>query len=257
MATHLRTEGGAIRRAPIDQISCCRPRFDRECGVKDLELLPPAACVEMAIRSWMADYISMPHLELGRTGPICPFVAPAIQVDALTILSCHWPSGAGLEYMIRVITKSVETFESLEWQSDNRALRSLVVVLPELPEDAYWQIDEGHRATKDGIVARGLMLGQFHPKCDAPAARNQSFAVNRSPLPLFAIRYMAFHDVLFLHDRAEWFRHYKNHYERRFQRSERIDAHFTELFKRGCELINHEQETKQPDAQHFSRSDMP
>lgn len=210
--------------------------------MKDPELLPPADCVEMSIRSWMADYISRPHLELGRTGPICPFVAPAIQVEALTILSCPWPNGAGLDHMIRIIAKCVTTFESLEWKSGNRALHCLVVTLPELPESDYWQIDEGHRATKDRVVARGLMLGQFHPTCDAPAARNQSFAVNRSPLPLFALRYMAFHDVLFLHDRPASFLHYKNHYGRRFQRPERIDAHFTELFEQGCKLMDHEQE---------------
>lgn len=49
------------------------------------------------------------------------------------------------------------------------------------------------------------MLGQFHMTCPEPAVRNPDFPVMLSPLPFFAIRHMAQHDVLFLHQHRDWF----------------------------------------------------
>ncbi|MEU9472319.1 DUF6875 domain-containing protein [Streptomyces avermitilis] len=39
------------------------------------------------------------------------------------------------------------------------------------------------------------MIGQFHENCEVTAARNLRFAVSKAPLPLFAIRAIALHDV--------------------------------------------------------------
>ncbi len=43
---------------------------------------------------------------------------------------------------------------------------------------------------KNDFVARGLMLGQFHPHCDEPGLWNDDFRPLRSPVPLLGIRHM-------------------------------------------------------------------
>src|SRR5947208_11361656 len=110
-------------------------------------------------------------------------------------------------------------------ESSNTNLHALVVVVDGRPEDAWWLIDEGHKAAKDDIVAQGLMLGQFHPLCTEPAARNPLFPVNRAPYPLYAIRNMALHDILFLHDNPTWFHHYQKGFGHRYGSGTRMDPH--------------------------------
>jgi hypothetical protein len=39
--------------------------------------------------------------------------------------------------------------------------------------------DESYGALKDAAVGAGLMIGQFHPACAEPAARNPAFPVHR------------------------------------------------------------------------------
>jgi hypothetical protein len=53
------------------------------------------------------------------------------------------------------------------------------------------------------FVSRGLMLGEFHPKSDVGSVHNPDFPVMRSPSPMFAVRALSVHDLLFL-DRDEF-----------------------------------------------------
>ncbi len=56
------------------------------------------------------------------------------------------------------------------------------------------------------------MIGQFHPECAAPAARNGGFPVNRAPIPLLVFRRMAVHDILFLAEDPQWFHSYRTRF---------------------------------------------
>jgi hypothetical protein len=87
-------------------------------------------------------------------------------------------------------------------------LQTLLVVFPNIPIERSTVIDDAHQTLKSAFVQRGLMLGQFHMTCPEPAVRNPDFPAMVSPLPFFAIRHMAQHDVLFLHQRPDWFSQY-------------------------------------------------
>lgn len=200
------------------------------------EFKPLDAAQKQNVATWLHSYINAPHPELGRDGPICPFVEPSIRADSMVTRAVTWragederPTGA-LDTMVRHIHDAMDLFSSLTWPSRNATLHGLVVIFEAMPRENWWLIDEGHRVTKDAAVARGLMLGQFHPDCTAPAARNPLFPVNRGPYPTIAVRNMAFHDILFLHDRPDWFEHYRKRYDRYYTAAAKIDPHFAELY---------------------------
>jgi hypothetical protein len=224
--------------------------------VTDIELVSPTEELDALVADWLGDYITKPHPELGRDGPVCPFVESSHRADSLVVRSYHWNHEFELSHMIRVVEKSIETFHSIEWKSRNSALWSLVVTVSGLSAEAYWLIDEAHRVAKDGIVAQGLMLGQFHPNCDARAARNLGFPVNKAPIPLFVVRNMAFHDILFLHGNTDWFVHYKERYGRYYERRTRLDAEFVDFFESACKRLG-EQELLLPAAGSGSIQSMP
>jgi hypothetical protein len=77
------------------------------------------------------------------------------------------------------------------------------------------------------------MVGQFHPTCTEPAARNTTFMVNRAPVPLVAIRRMALHDVLFLHQWEDWFLEYSNRFGHRYGEDKHIDPALARAYSRG------------------------
>jgi hypothetical protein len=76
---------------------------------------------------------------------------------------------------------------------------ALLAVFPDLPADAAPTfIDEGHARLRMEFVSRGLMLGEFHPHSPVGSVYNPQLPVMRSPVPMFAIRALSRHDLLFL-----------------------------------------------------------
>jgi heptaprenyl diphosphate synthase len=189
------------------------------------------------LRDWLADYISAPHRELGRDGSICPFVEPSVRAHSLVTVGRRWHQGDSAGDMIEIIKESIELFELIPWKARQPNLHALVVVIADMPREDWPKIDEGHRLAKDTVVARNLMLGQFHPECPAPAARNASFRVNRAPWPLIAVRQMAFHDILFLHENPVWFDQYRRRYGHHYTPGAKIDGHFLRLYRSAEEAI--------------------
>lgn len=197
----------------------------------DITLTEPTPDVTKLIDDWLGSYITKPHAELGRSGAVCPFVEPSRRAGCLVLYTAEWRPEFGLSHMMRIVENAVESFATHEWGSKNPNLHSLVVAVPDLPREAYWLIDKAHELTKDRVVASGCMLGQFHPTCEEPAARNSGFPVNRSPVPLFAVRNMALHDILFLHADDFWFAEYERRHGRHYEKPDRLDPDFVKLFE--------------------------
>ncbi|MEU7424556.1 DUF6875 domain-containing protein [Streptomyces sp. NPDC040750] len=169
-----------------------------------------------AVEEWLTEYISASHPEIGRTGPICPFVAPSRKNRTMEIrlrLAGHAPT---LELIEEIARSSLREYELTTWQGRNPMLRAMVVALPDLRSEDTGLLDQAHARVKDVFVEQGLMIGQFHENCEVTAARNPRFAVSKAPLPLFAIRAIALHDVFFLSERPQWFQQYRKRFGKFF-----------------------------------------
>ncbi|MFG3085416.1 DUF6875 domain-containing protein [Streptomyces parvulus] len=168
------------------------------------------------VEEWLTEYISASHPEIGRTGPICPFVAPSRKNRTMEIrlrLAGHEPTPELIEEIAR---SSLREYELTSWQGRNPMLRAMVVALPDLRVEDTGLLDQAHARVKDAFVARGLMIGQFHENCEVTAARNPGFTVSKAPLPLIAIRAIALHDVFFLAERPHWFQQYRDRFGKFF-----------------------------------------
>ncbi|NMN96164.1 DUF6875 domain-containing protein [Antrihabitans stalactiti] len=187
------------------------------------------------VRDWLADYICRPNVSIGRTGPVCPFVPPAQRAGSLEITIKSAGSAPDKADVTDLVLAALDEFDEIEWNGSNPALRCLVLVIPDLAPTAYGLLDEAHRAVKSIAVRRGMMLGQFHPSCTEPAVRNPDFQVSRAPIPLVAIRHMALHDILFLHEQRDWFEEYRRLFgSYHLHGSEGIDQLFAERYREAC-----------------------
>jgi hypothetical protein len=182
---------------------------------------------------WLTDFLCEPHPEVGRDGPVCPFVEPAMRAGTLhiTVDRLRAPDHDALA---AVVTDMVRRIPGLRETHRNRTLHAIVVVLPLLTE-AYWGLlDRVQDTVKPDLAENGFMLGQFHPHCAEPAARNHAFQVARSPVPMLALRYMAFHDILFLHGDARCFAAYQRRFGERYRRSASLDPLLVKTYAEAC-----------------------
>lgn len=174
-----------------------------------LKPMPSDDRTHVVITEWLAFYIAQPHPQLGRAGPVCPFVAKSMRCNGTVVMSWVFESEPDITGARGAVYLGMDRFENLARQAPDPDSVSLIVAFPDLGREQWHLIDDLHRECKTAAVRRGLMLGQFHPACDAPAAHNPGFPVNRSPVPLVVIRNMSEHDILFLQGNPEWLKHYE------------------------------------------------
>ncbi|MFF7177356.1 DUF6875 domain-containing protein [Streptomyces sp. NPDC008121] len=162
-----------------------------------------------AVESWLTEYISAAHPDIGRIGPICPFVAPSRKNRTMEIRARFVGHSPTLELIEEIARSSLREYGLVSWQGRNPMLRAMVVALPDLRSEDTKLLDEAQSRVKDEFVAQGLMVGQFHENCEVPAARNLDFAVSKAPVPVLAIRAIALHDIFFLAEHRHWFEKYR------------------------------------------------
>jgi hypothetical protein len=187
------------------------------------------------IMNWLNKYVCRPYEQLGRPGAICPFVEPALQADCLRLELVYLHEEITLNDITAIVRQGAKKFQDMVWPKNNRLLHSLVIALPNIPLAQLGLVDEAHACCKTELVNNGLMLGQFHQQCPDRAVRNNGFLVSISPLPLFAFRWMAIHDILFLHHEREWFLAYFHRFAQHYASGGRVDPLFRRLFENAKE----------------------
>jgi hypothetical protein len=143
---------------------------------------------------WVGDYLSLPNAELGRRGPVCPYVPAARRRGDL--FATLWPGRPAR----RELTDGLRGYRDWFAARSTRGLAALLVVFPAVTqEDVGWAIDGVQRALKSEFVEQGLMIGEFHPGPPRAAGlHNARFRPLGCPLPLLAIRPMVSADLPFL-----------------------------------------------------------
>ncbi|WP_374105611.1 DUF6875 domain-containing protein, partial [Streptomyces sp. McG3] len=190
--------------------------------------VPVVEAVEEAV-GWFEAYLCRPHEGVGRPGAVCPFMVPALRADGVRV---HvFPGGAGLDGLLSAVDAMVEVLRSDGWPTSNRALHAVVAVLPDLPQADEELLDQVQEKVRTPLAREGMMLGQFHSRCEQGAARNPGFPVSRSPLPMLALRWMALHDVLFVHDDPDRFAAYEERFGAVYRSGRTVDPLFARLYQ--------------------------
>lgn len=151
------------------------------------------------ITSWVKEFLAKPHLNLGRSGPVCPFLPRALKLNtvSLAVIRTQHLQQPQIEAIVK---RYRDLFLQAEPQSGESALyKSLLLVFPDVCEaEASSLIDEVQQKLKPFFVEEGLMIGEFHPRNQTPGLHNPHFRPLRSPVPMLAIRFMTESDLPFL-----------------------------------------------------------
>lgn len=211
-------QGGYVRVMPISLFEpATHPAFDE--------------VAHDSLWAWLDGFVLLPHPELRRTGPVCPFVGPAMRQQTLVFRQGELERPLTAETVVAGLWASVAEFRRTTWAGRNRSLHAMLVLLPTLTDDEALLLDRGHASIKDELVEQDIMMAPFHPLCEESATRNPHLLAFRSPVPMVAIRNLAFHDIFFLTGKEEWFRRYARHYSARYRRPERLDPLMVEHYR--------------------------
>jgi hypothetical protein len=164
----------------------------------------------MTIVRWARSYLAQPHPELGRGGPVCPFVRPAMAKG--TMFYTVWPGADLDEDEVESVAASFrDFFLELEPRTGREAqYKSINIIFPDLPMSEVGRLIDGTQEKLKLVYTReGIMIGEFHPGPPKKAGLwNKDFRPLRSPLPLLSIRHMVPTDFAFLNDRREFMEAY-------------------------------------------------
>ncbi|WP_053002204.1 DUF6875 domain-containing protein [Kordia jejudonensis] len=184
------------------------------------------------VLAWSNAYLAQENEHINRpkgSQVVCPFVKPTIDNNTYYITFASEITNGNIKEIEKIAIQHIKEFKDLIPNGDNSVYKKgLLVVFDKLSEKDAYALDEVHENVKDQFVANGLMLGQFHANCDERGAYNPDFKVSIAPYPLFAIRSLAVHDVLFLKQKREWFETFDKLYGDRFKK-EKLDENTSYL----------------------------
>jgi prolyl-tRNA editing enzyme YbaK/EbsC (Cys-tRNA(Pro) deacylase) len=188
--------------------------------LSDLEndLLPAPAGVKRGdlekVVTWAKEYLCRPHAELGREGPVCPYVQASMDKQLFLLTVCPGRDFVQDEIVARVM-KYRDWFLDIEPRSGPESfLKTILILFPDIPlSEVPRLIDATQEQLKPEYVKKGLMIGEFHAIPPAkPGLWNPDFRPLRCPVSMLVIRHMVASDFAFLQGRRDFVAAYLDNY---------------------------------------------
>jgi hypothetical protein len=170
-----------------------------------------------AVADWIESYMVQPHKDLGRAGPVCPFVPGALERKTFWLApeqTADWALPAVVELMDAYRKLFLE---ARPIDGDDAKYKVIVVVFTDLPADRAQDVFDGvlEQLAVPSYAEDGLVFGPFYEGHEGTAIYNSSFRPFRSPVPFLFVRYGVISDWKFFLDNEDLF----NLWARRFGES--------------------------------------
>ena len=160
-----------------------------------------ASIIEKLVE-WVHEYLCKPHPELGRTGPVCPFVPTALEHKLIYVkFFPQVTTEMNLGKIKEMILQERDLFLAMEPKRGNTAqFKAFLMLFPNLPDpQSHHIMEQVQEPLQQDFVEKGLMIGEFHAgPPDKAGLWNKGFRPLGCPVPLLAIRHMVPTDILFL-----------------------------------------------------------
>jgi hypothetical protein len=159
------------------------------------------------VAAWIQTVVAKPHKDLGRAGPVCPFVPRALERSTLW-LAPERIASRSVEDVVQLVNEyRALLLRAQPVEGDDAKNKAIVVVLTDVPTDraadylADVRIQELKRLSyaEDGVV-----LGEFHARNEGSAIRNPIFQPFKAPVPFLLMRPAVIGDWVFFLDNEDW-----------------------------------------------------
>jgi hypothetical protein len=163
-----------------------------------------------AVAARITSFMARPHKDLGRAGPVCPFVPESLERKTLWLA----PEQVGRRSVADVVDLVREYqrlfLDARPTKGDAAIYKAIVVVFTDLSADRAKDFFEN--LLKDlavpSYVDGGFVMGGFYEGNGGTAIYNSSFRPFTSPVPFLLIRQAVVSDWKFFLDNEAWLEHW-------------------------------------------------
>jgi hypothetical protein len=160
-----------------------------------------------SVADWIKAFVVKPHEDLGRAGPVCPFVPESLERQLLWLAPekiADW----GVPDVVKLVSEYKRLLlDTRPTDSGDAIYNVIVVVFTDLPADrAQGVFDEVVRdLAVPSYVEDGILFGPYYKGNEGTAVYNPSFRPFQSPVPFLFVRHGVVDDWKFFLDSEDWF----------------------------------------------------
>jgi hypothetical protein len=188
---------------------------DLQDGNRTRELAESDRNALRAAADWTKTFVAKPHRDLGRAGPVCPFVPVALEHKTLW-LAAERSAGRSAPDVIQLIDRYKQLLLAAQpVDGDDANYKSIVVVFTDLPAAQAKEFFTGvlQQIAVPSYVDDGLVMGPFYEGNDGTAIYNPNFRPFTSPVPFLLMRRAVISDWKFFLDNEDWLRLWARRYK--------------------------------------------
>ncbi|SNS40231.1 hypothetical protein SAMN04488107_2408 [Geodermatophilus saharensis] len=169
-----------------------------------------------AVADWIRTFVVEPHEELGRPGPVCPFVPTSVARQRLW-LAAEQVGDGGAPRVVDVVEDHKRRLLDAGTAAGDDTYDVVVVVFPDLPADRAEGVfgEVLQQIAVPSYVEDGIVFGPFYDGNRSTAIYNDGFRPFRSPVPFLFVRHGVVSDWKFFLEQEDWL----THWARRFGES--------------------------------------
>jgi Domain of unknown function (DUF6875) len=171
----------------------------RELAESDLDAL-------RAIADWIKAFVVKPHKDLGRAGPVCPFVPGSLERRTLW-LAAEQIADRGVPEVVELMNGYRRLLpDTRPIDGDDVSYDVIVVVFSDLPADRAQGVfaDVLNHLAVRSYVEDGILFGPYYEGNQGTAIYNSSFRPFQSPVPFLFVRHGVTGDWKFFLDDEDW-----------------------------------------------------
>jgi hypothetical protein len=167
-----------------------------------------------AVADWIRTYVVKPHKDLGRAGPVCPFVPVSLERETLW-LAPEQIADRDVPDVVELIGGYQRLFlDGQPTDGDDASYKVIVVVFTDLSADRAQGVfgDVLQRLAVPSYVEDGIVFGPFYEGHEGTAIYNSSFRPFQSPVPFLFVRHGVISDWKFFLDNEDWLNLWARHF---------------------------------------------
>lgn len=159
------------------------------------------------VADWIETFVARPHKDLGRAGPVCPFVPGALDRKTLW-LAPEQIAGRSETDLVQLIDGYKKRLLGAQpTEGDDTNYKAIIVVFTDLSADRVKEYMDGvqiQHLKRLSYVEDGVVMGDFHRRNEGSAIRNPNFRPFKAPVPFLLMRHGVISDWMFFLDSDDW-----------------------------------------------------
>ena len=167
-----------------------------------------------AVADWIKTFVVRPHKDLGRAGPVCPFVPESLERKTLW-LAPEQIADLEVPAVVELINGYQRLFlDAQPTDGDDANYKVIVVVFTDLSADRAQGVfdDVLQHLAVPSYVEDGIVFGPFYAGHEGTAIYNSSFRPFRSPVPFLFVRHGVISDWKFFLDNDDQLNRWAHRY---------------------------------------------